>query len=173
MPTLQDLLKKADSYRQQELNITEETIKELHRLLYRTTDATQAGQYRTIPARIPNTEYLPPEPDEIPRLMGHLADQISSSRFTLHPIELAAMALKRLLDIHPFTEGNNRTALLLMNLILVNNGYGFVSIPPDRQGEYHQALSASRQRKDMEPISKLIAECVIESKQKETELSFT
>lgn len=165
MPTLQALLKKADSYRHQDLNITEETVKELHRLLYRTADENQAGQYRTVPVRIPNAEYTPPEPDEIPRLMKHLADQISSSRFTLHPIELAAMALKRLLDIHPFAEGNNETAQLLMNLILLNHGYGFVSIPPTRQNEYHQALTDSRQLKDMEPISKLIAECVIESKQ--------
>lgn len=61
--------------------------------------------------------------------MKHLADQIHSSRSTLHPIELAAMAHKRLVDIHPFVDGNGRTARLLMNLILVNVGYGVVSIP--------------------------------------------
>ena len=41
-----------------------------------------------------------------PRLMAHLTDQILSSQSTLHPIELAAMAHKRLVDIHPFIDGN-------------------------------------------------------------------
>lgn len=73
------------------------------------------------------------------------------------------MAHKRLLDIHPFLDGNGGTARLLMNLILVNAGYGVVSVPPVRQNDYHNALSDSRRRNDMEPFSKLIAECVIEA----------
>ncbi|MCI9388546.1 MAG: Fic family protein [Lachnospiraceae bacterium] len=47
-----------------------------------------------------------PEQSMAPRLMAHLTDQILSSRSTLHPIELAAMAHKRLVDIHPFIDGN-------------------------------------------------------------------
>ncbi len=195
MPTLQDLLQKADSYkqiissarplkdcyeavghgaaydfmlelaRQQDMNITEDTIKKLHRLFYQKVDADQAGQYRSNQVYISGTEYVPPAPDEISRLMKHLADQIHFSRSTLHPIELAAMAHKRLVDIHPFTDGNGRTARLLMNLILVHTGYGVVSIPPIWQNDYINALSASRQLNDMEPFSKLIAECVIETEQ--------
>ena len=132
--------------RQQDMKITEETIWKLHRLFYQKVDADQAGQYRSIP-----------------QLMKHLADQIHSSRSTLHPIELAAMAHKRLVDIHPFVDGNGRTARLLMNLILVNAGYGVVSIPPIWRNDYINALSASRRLNDIEPFSKLIAECVIET----------
>ena len=106
---------------------------------------------------------IPPSPKDIPQLMKHLADQIHSSRSTLHPIELAAMAHKRLVDIHPFVDGNGRTARLLMNLILVNAGYGVVSIPPIWRNDYINALSASRRLNDIEPFSKLIAECVIET----------
>jgi len=96
--------------------------------------------------------------------MRHMVDQIHSSKTTLHPIELAAMAHKRLVDIHPFVDGNGRTARLLMNLILVNDGYGVVSFPPAWRNEYINALSASRRLNDMEPFSKLITECVIETK---------
>ena len=78
-------------------------------------------------------------------------------------LELAAMAHKRLVDIHPFIDGNGRTARLLMNLILVNAGYGVASIPPILRNDYINALSASRRLNDMEPFSKLIAECVIET----------
>lgn len=149
--------------RQQNMDITEETIKKLHYLFYQKLDADEAGRYRSTQVYISGTEYIPPTPDEVPRLMNHLTDQIRSSQVTLHPIELAAMAHKRLVDIHPFIDGNGRTARLLMNLILVNKGYGVVSIPPIWRNDYINALSASRRQKDMEPFSKLIAECVIET----------
>lgn len=149
--------------RQQNMRITEDVIKKLHRLFYQKIDADQGGQYRSIQVYISGTEYVPPAPDEVPQLMKHLTDQIHSSWTTLHPIELAAMAHKRLVDIHPFTDGNGRTARLLMNLILVNTGYGVVSVPPILRNDYINALSVSRQQNDMEAFSKLIAECVIET----------
>lgn len=149
--------------RQQDMIITEDTIRKLHRLFYQKVDADQSGQYRTIQVYISGAEYIPPSPEDVPQLMKHLTDQIHSSRSTLHPIELAAMAHKRLVDIHPFVDGNSRTARLLMNLILVNAGYGVVSIPPIWRNDYINALSTSKQLNDMEPFSKLIAECVIET----------
>ena len=152
-----------DLARQQNMNITEDTIKKLHRLFYQKVDAEQAGQYRSIPVYISGTEYIPPSPEDVPQLMNHLADEIHFSRSVLHPIELASMAHKRLVDIHPFVDGNGRTARLLMNLILVNAGYGVVSIPPVWRNDYINALSAARRLNDMEPFSKLIAECVIET----------
>lgn len=154
-----------ETARQPDMNITEDTIKKLHRLFYQKVDADQADRYRTVQVCISGTEYVPPVPDDVPHLMKHLADQIRSSRSTLHPIELAAMAHKRLLDIHPFVDGNGRTARLLMNLILVNAGYGVTSIPPVLQNDYSDALSSSRQMNDIEPLSRLIAECVIETEQ--------
>lgn len=148
--------------RKQDMDITEKDIKKLHQLFYQKVDAEKAGQYRTIQVYISGTDYIPPSPVDVPQLMNHMVDQIRSSKITLHPIELAAMAHKRLVDIHPFVDGNGRTARLLMNLILVNAGYGVVSIPPVRSNEYINALSASR-RLNMEPFSKLISECVIET----------
>jgi len=149
--------------RQQDLTITESIIKNLHRLFYQKVDADQAGNYRTIQVYISGTEYIPPAPEDVPQLMKHLADQIHYSQSALHPVELAAAAHKRLADIHPFIDGNGRTARLLMNLILVNNGYGVVSIPPILRNDYINALSASRRMNNLEPFAKLIAECVIET----------
>ncbi|WP_343210455.1 Fic family protein [Anaerolentibacter hominis] len=146
--------------RQDHMDITEETIKRLHSLLYEKPDA---DRYRTYAALISEINYTPAAPEDIPRLMDHLANQIRSSRTTLHPIELAAMAQQRLISIYPFSDGNGRTARLLMNLILVNAGYGMVSIPPERQEEYLNCLSAAIKQGDMDRLSKFIAECVIES----------
>lgn len=149
--------------RRPDMDITEDTIKKLHRLFYQKVDADRAGSYRTIQVYISGTEYVPPSPDDVPLLMNDLVNKLNSSRSVVHPIELAAMAHKRLVDIHPFVDGNGRTARLLMNLILVNAGYGVVSIPPVLRNDYINALSASRRIDDMEPFSKLIAECVIET----------
>lgn len=152
-----------DLARQQVITITEDTIKRLHQLFYQKVDADKAGRYRSIQVFISGTDYIPSSAEDVPQLMGHMVDQIRSSRTTLHPIELAAMAHKRLVDIHPFVDGNGRIARLLMNLILVNAGYGVVSIPPIWRNDYINALSASRRLNDMESFSKLIAECVIET----------
>lgn len=150
--------------RQRDMEITEDAILKLHRLFYQKVDADQAGQYRSIQVYISGTEYIPPAPDEIPRRMARLIEKIHASRMSLHPIALAAMAHKGLVDIHPFIDGNGRTARLLMNLILVNAGYGVASIPPIWRNDYINALlSASRRLDDMEPFAKLIAECVIET----------
>lgn len=191
MSTLQNLLSQADSIRQtipapcslkeiaaaegrsgaagymlelagrKNLDITEDMIRELHRLLFQKEGAARPGEYRKIQVSPDTADHIPPQPEEVPRLMKHFADQIHFSRSTLHPIELAAMAHKRLVDIHPFTEGNKETALLLMNLLLVNAGYGPVSISPGAENDYEKALSASRRLNDMEPFSILIAQWVI------------
>lgn len=149
--------------RQKDMDITEESIMQLHHFFYQKVDEENAGKYRTIQVYISGTEYIPPAPEDVPRLMEHLVNQITSSKNALHPIKLAAMAHKQLADIHPFIDGNGRTDRLLMNLILVNAGYGVVSIPPIWRNNYINALSSARTSNDMDAFSKLIAECVIET----------
>lgn len=152
-----------ETAKQKAMDITEDTFKKLHCVFYQKLGPNQAGRYRTEPACMSQDEGKAPDPDEISHLMSHLADQIHSSQFTLHPVELAAMAHKRLTDIQPFCDGNGMIARLLMNLILLHAGYCVVLIPPARRSDYLTSLSASRRQKDMEPFSRVIAECVIET----------
>lgn len=174
MTPLKELLQQTDhlkNNRQQDITITEDIIKELHRTALADCSAMPsdsrrmgiaADSYRNgMPA---NTDYgyQPPQPEEVPRLTRHLTDQIQSSKSSLHPIELAAMAGKRLIDIQPFDTANEETAFRLMNLILVSAGYPPVSIGNVRWEAYQQALIVSRKEYDMEPFSRLIAECVLE-----------
>jgi len=56
------------------------------------------------------------------QLMEEFIQWLSTSK-DLHPVELAAEAHYRLVTIHPFIDGNGRTARLLMNLILISHGY--------------------------------------------------
>lgn len=154
-----------DIARQDDLQITEDIIKHLHTLLCQTVDVNSSGKYRDTPVELSADSYIPPAPADIAHFMEHFINQIVSSIRLLHPIELAAMCYKRLMDIQPFAEDNEPIALLLMNLYLVNNGYGVVTIPPALRDDYLNSLTLSRSAQNTDPFVKLIAECVIATEQ--------
>ncbi|WP_027398693.1 Fic family protein [Anaerovorax odorimutans] len=147
------------------LEITEEIIKKLHFLFYNKQDSEEAGNYRSFQVFISGTEYIPPIAEDIPSLMEGFLLQLKKNEENLHPVLLAAYAHKKLVDIHPFANGNGRTARLLMNLILINKGYCIVSIPPVLRHEYIEALQVSQREKNpsIEAFNQLIAECELEA----------
>ena len=151
--------------REKPFEITEHIILELHRLFYEGIDKQNTGKYRDISVYITGTDYLPPEPEQVPQLMKEYVHKVNQLSGKVHPIELAALAHKWLVDIHPYVDGNGRTARLLMNLLLMHDGYGIVSIPPVLRVEYIDALRVSQRanQPDAEPFIKLIAECTIET----------
>lgn len=151
--------------RSDNLVITEEVICRLHFLFYNGIDPENAGQYRKGQVFISGTEYLPPAAENIPHHMETFVRDLSEGKMSLHPVKLAAFAHRRLVDIHPFQDGNGRTARLLMNLILVNRGYCIVSIPPILRHEYIVALQHAQRGHNPsdEAFIKLLAECEIES----------
>lgn len=151
--------------RAKEIAFTEEMICKLHFLFYNAIDYEQAGRYRSHQVFITGTEYVPPAPEEVPTLMKNFAAQLNEKKDRMHPVLFAAFAHRRLVDIHPFTDGNGRAARLLMNLILVNKGYCILSIPPVLRMEYISALiAAQREEKPTdEPFNRLIAECELEA----------
>lgn len=143
----------------------EEMILRLHKLFYQGIEPDKAGIYRDHQVFITGTEYVPPKAEEVPALMKGLIETLSEERDTLHPVRLAAFAHRKLVDIHPFADGNGRTARLLMNLILVSKGYQIVSIPPVLRLEYINALKAAQRDKNPSDNAfiTLIAECEIEA----------
>jgi Fic family protein len=151
--------------RTEQLDITETVIKRLHYLFYHRMDQEEAGRYRKIQVNSSGTDYFPPKPEDVPHLMEHFINQMQSSKRFMHPVEFAALCHKRFVDIHPFKDGNGRTARLLMNLILVNAGYGVTLIPPDLRSEYIDALVLSQRANNpnVDALIEFIAGCVIES----------
>lgn len=148
-----------------DFTFTEEGVKRLHYLFYNGIDPEKAGQYRKGQVFITGTDYVPPTADEVPHLMSALIKDLNAKKDVLHPIELAAYAHRRLVDIHPFQDGNGRTARLLMNLVFVNKGYCIVSIPPVLRHDYITALQQAQRRNSPSDTAfiRLIAECEIES----------
>ena len=102
--------------------IGEHTILDLHSTILHGIDDANAGRYRSIAVRISGSKVLLPNPVKVPMLMADFVKELGNP-LDLHPVELAAEAHYQLVTIHPFIDGNGRTARLLMNLILLQNGY--------------------------------------------------
>ncbi len=61
----------------------------------------------------------------------------------LHPIELAALLHHKLVHIHPFFDGNGRTARLVMNIILMRAGYPLTVILKNDRKKYYRSLQSA------------------------------
>ena len=71
-------------------------------------------------------DYIPPEYCDIPVLLDELVNYVNTTDD--HPLIVAAIVHYQLVTIHPFEDGNGRTARLLSGYILDLNGYGFNGI---------------------------------------------
>ncbi len=120
--------------------ITQDDIKRLHHLFYFRIDEEKAGNYRTERAYITGSKYPLPGPDQLYDLMDQFMVMLARLRKEKNPVEVAALAHKEFVFIHPFVDGNGRVARLLMNLILLQEGYEIAIIPPILRNQYVQVL---------------------------------
>lgn len=150
-----DLAKKTD--------ITEEDIKELHKICFQPKDGAAAGQYRQVEVLITGSQYNDklPRHQEVPTQMQELIKRLPEKREKLHPVDYAATLHRDFIFIHPFEDGNGRTARLIMNHALLSKGYPPVIIPVTFKHEYTQALENSRTNK--QAFSKYISEQVLQT----------
>ena len=102
--------------------LTEQDILRIHELILKGIDDANAGHYRALPVRISGSSVVLPNPRKVAELMSRFVEWIGSAH-GLHPVSLAAEVHYRLVTIHPFVDGNGRTARLLMNLVLLMHGY--------------------------------------------------
>lgn len=107
--------------------ITAFQVRQIHKLILTHIDDENAGNYRKTQVRIAGAPFTPPESWKINGLMTEWSDWVASVEKSMHPIALATQAYQRLVAIHPFIDRNGRTARLVMNLLLMRNGY-----PPHR-----------------------------------------
>lgn len=134
----------------------------IHRLILQSIDNTNAGRYRNIPVLISGAKYLPPQPYLVPKQMEEYFLWEEENRKTLHPVLLAAELHERLVTIHPFIDGNGRTARLVMNLILLQHGYPIAILKGDAESrlKYYAALETAQVVGAKAPFLELIADNV-------------
>lgn len=124
-------------------NIETKSIQALHQLCFYRTNAETAGSYRSEAVIISESSFMPPQPAGITAAMANFEQQIPQQKEAKHPLEFAAWLHTQLMAIHPFTDGNGKTARLLMNLGLLQAGYPVTMIPPQIRGDYMATLNSS------------------------------
>ena len=144
--------------------LTERHILQLHRLFYRRIDETQAGSYRTVRVFITGSKHIPPAATAVATQMRTFCRALPAKRRQLHPVDFSAWLHFRLVHIHPFIDGNGRTARLMMNVALLQDGYPVVIIPPILRREYIDTLESCHGMKgNPEPFFNFIARATIEA----------
>jgi Fic family protein len=139
--------------------ITERTILDLHATILHGIDDANAGRYRTIGVRIPGSKVVLPNPAKVPALMADFVGEMAA-RTDRHPVEVAAEAHYRLVTIHPFIDGNGRTARLLMNFVLLQKGYPPVLIRKRDRVPYLNSLEKAQLGGSKEDFFEIIAKGV-------------
>ena len=120
--------------------ITPFQVRQIHKLVLSRIDDENASQYRGTQVRIAGASFIPPESWLIPNLMTEWGEWVISEEKISHPVTLAAIAHHRLVAIHPFVDGNGRTARLVMNLILMRAGYPPTVIQRINRRQYYRVL---------------------------------
>ncbi len=128
----------------QKVEFSEYILKQIHSLVLHGIDRENAGKYRTVPVLIAGSKHTPPQPYEVPSLMEQYFGFYAQNKAILHPVVLSAEMHERLVTIHPFIDGNGRTARLVMNLILLQNGFPLAIIGGDYETRmaYYDALES-------------------------------
>lgn len=136
-------------------SITLKDILKIHKLFYQNIDPDNAGTYRTKKVFISGMDVTLPEPSQIESLMNQFEKDMESLKAKLNPIAYAATIHNKFVTIHPFMDGNGRTARLLMNLLLIKAGYSITIIPPVYRSDYISCAYQGNKGKD-EPFINMI-----------------
>ena len=121
--------------------ITAFHVRQIHKLILTHIDDENAGSYRKTQVRIAGAPFTPPESLQINGLMTEWSDWVASVEGSMQPVALAAQAHHRLVAIHPFIDGNGRTARLVMNLLLMRKGYPPTIILRVNRKQYYSVLA--------------------------------
>ncbi len=143
------------------ININEEIIKKLHYLFYNKIDNTNAGKYRKENVIITGSNYSVVDYKLIEKEIKEFEFWCQNERENYHPVVFSALVHKKMIFIHPFIDGNGRTARLLMNLALLQKGYELAIIPPICRNEYIKYLELAH--KNDKEFTQFIAERVYET----------
>ena len=122
--------------------------------------ADDAGRYRDHGVAIGGSTWMPPPSREVPEKMEQLFAWLDGNPEDLNSIELASIFHLKFLQIHPFSDGNGRTARLLMNLVLMKHGYPFLTNIAYRDRVRYMDALGEGDLKNMKPLVNIIASSV-------------
>jgi Fic family protein len=138
--------------------IIEELLR-INEIILKGIDDNNAGRYRNVPVRISGSTVVMPNHRKIPELMAEFYKWLTN-KHNMHPVAFAGEAHYRLVSIHPFVDGNGRTARLLMNLLLMMYGYPPAIIRKRDRLSYINSLEKAQLGGAKNDYDKIIAQAV-------------
>ncbi|MDR3284918.1 MAG: Fic family protein [Treponema sp.] len=126
-------------------DITEKDILYCHKLFSQNIPGfINPGEYRNIEVIISGSNKVLSKAEDVPLEMKRYIEWIHEERDKHHPVIFASEAHRKLVNIHPFTDGNGRISRLVMNTFLYQDKLFPVSIPVLRRIDYYNALEKNK-----------------------------
>ena len=147
---LEDLVKK-------DLCLSEWNIKNIHTLILKEIDNINAGKYRLENVVISGASQKPVDYIKVPEEMEKLMNKYEEWD-KYHPLIRSALLHGEFVFIHPFIDGNGRTARLLMNFEAMKNGYLPIILKAEIRAKYYDALDKAMVKHDYTDFIKLIVD---------------
>ena len=145
--------------------ISEWNIRNLHQIILKDIDNLNAGKYRMENVLIGGAKHIPPDYLMVPIQMQQLVYEDNREWIQYHPVVRAALLHGEFVKIHPFIDGNGRTARLLLNLVLMLNGYPPIVIKKENRLAYYEALDTAHTTLNYSKFVHLIATLVFDAEQ--------
>lgn len=130
----------------------------IHKIVLQKIDDVNAGVFRKVMVRISGSSTVFPNYAKVPELMVEFMQWLHTAQD--HPVIVAALAHFKLVNIHPFIDGNGRTARLLMNLLLLQNGYPCAIIKNEDRARYIHAIELARHQENYDDFCLLVCQAV-------------
>jgi Fic family protein len=153
-----DAMDFVSEYMDRKSEINEEIIKDIHRILVKDVrgGSLEPGCYRRVQNYVVNSLtgkiiYKPPTADEVAALMKEFVGWLNEEK-NISPVLIAGVAQHSFVDIHPFLDGNGRTARVLCTLILYHKGYDFKRLfslsefYDKNRRQYYDAIQSVREK---------------------------
>lgn len=141
--------------------LDERGLKDIHSLVLKSIDAHNAGRWREQDVFISGAEHRPPKAWDVPEKMREFFKWCGGDvPQKIHPVERAARVHADFVNIHPFIDGNGRTARLIMNLELLKAGYPLAIVPVEERFAYYDNLDRIATQGDYVPFTRQVAALV-------------
>ena len=141
-------------------HLSEYEIKNIHALVTKGIQNVDPGKYRNTQVQIVGASFIPIPPYVVKEKIQELLMRHNKSK--LHPIEKASILHGEFAKIHPFKDGNGRTARLLLNFELMQNGYPPIIINKEEREIYYKTLDIGSVTENWEEFIKFTASKVDE-----------
>ena len=139
--------------------IAEKDILTLHSLILSKIEEDFAGRYRNSGVRIVGANFVPPNAIKVPDMIKELVSWTNKNPEKLNIVSLVSKFHHKFVWIHPFFDGNGRTARLAMNLLLMKEGFPPAIILKNDRKKYYDSLNQANNG-NHEKLTLLIAQTI-------------